>query len=766
MASQLDINQGFKANSPLPLDGRTMKVVTEDGVITSAPFASKAEALLEVPIEYRHIGLTQYILKNGRIVQHQFKNGVADADLVEVFTSNIASVQEYGATGDAVLKADGAITAGDATFTSASSAFVDADAGKGIIIKGAGAAGAELITTIASVTSATTVELAANAATTVSGATFTYGTNDQPAIQTAFNALVEGQTLNFPRGNYFLTSPLTTSVDRTRFTGDGALLIYGKNISAIVISNDHCEVDHLNFRSTGLATANGAAIFLQTAHYNNIHDNRIDEPSANGIAIFAGSSFNQVYKNLINGKLVYTTTGADFSAILLGYADLTPVKGNNIADNTLNGNDSLKCGVALIGAGSYNSFKHNYADGFREYGYLLYESSLQPDYAVIRNSITDNYAINIGSAGSTKAMGIYLQQAHHTNVSRNHCKNCAVSAVYDGLTPGGITLDGCKYVSLCNNIVEDISTDFPAFNINNSFHVNASDNIVSDTFIGFFIRYASYVTLDTNNIVTRQQNIAVEIDTSVSTIAVDISSIPTGLALKITNNTGRCTTTGSAALTIVATAASPAIDWDILNNTFHTNGSGIQASYLLKSNISSRIIGTGGTGVGIQLDANCEDISIYKTTIRRTTGVFDYGINSEALRDKISGDNIISECTVEVLSEHPAISDVETHISPAGVGIEDVAIYLKADGFGQVKFKQRYNTVEDYGLQISVAGTSEFEFTNNGVVFNRLSMAQRDAIVNPADWLTITVTDETAIDAATGVTQQWNPNSLTWKKFN
>ncbi len=63
---------------------------------------------------------------------------------------------------------DAAITSGAATLTSASNPFVAADAGRSIIVRGAGASGADLVTTISVFNSAGNVTLAVNASTTVS----------------------------------------------------------------------------------------------------------------------------------------------------------------------------------------------------------------------------------------------------------------------------------------------------------------------------------------------------------------------------------------------------------------------------------------------------------------------------------------------------------------------------------------------------------------------------------------------------------------------
>lgn len=72
--------------------------------------------------------------------------------------------------------ADAAITSGTVTLTSATAAFTSADVGQSVRVAGAGAAGATLSTTIASVTNATTAVLTgAPAGTTVSAASLAIG---------------------------------------------------------------------------------------------------------------------------------------------------------------------------------------------------------------------------------------------------------------------------------------------------------------------------------------------------------------------------------------------------------------------------------------------------------------------------------------------------------------------------------------------------------------------------------------------------------------
>jgi hypothetical protein len=90
--------------------------------------------------------------------------------LSSTFTAGVTSPTWYvGICGASV--SDGAMTANAATLVCATSTpFVSADASRSIIVRGAGASGADLVTTIATYGSAGTVTLAATAGTTVSGA--------------------------------------------------------------------------------------------------------------------------------------------------------------------------------------------------------------------------------------------------------------------------------------------------------------------------------------------------------------------------------------------------------------------------------------------------------------------------------------------------------------------------------------------------------------------------------------------------------------------
>jgi hypothetical protein len=167
--------------------------------------------------------------------------GAGEASTWRTLTLNV--VTSFGAKGDGVMLADGAVTASSAAFTSASAAFASTDVGKTIAINGAGAAGANLVTTIAAVTSSTSVTLTATAGTTVSGAFYAYGTlNDAAFIAAAAAAghavppAPNGVRLRVPAGVYLISSALNWKIPGLYVEGDGP------NSTAIVQTTDNTPV--------------------------------------------------------------------------------------------------------------------------------------------------------------------------------------------------------------------------------------------------------------------------------------------------------------------------------------------------------------------------------------------------------------------------------------------------------------------------------------------------------------------------------------------
>lgn len=85
------------------------------------------------------------------------------------FKTGLAAPLWYVGTVGAAIS-DAAITSGLAVLTSASNPFAASDATRAIIVRGAGAAGADLVTTILTFTNSGSVTLATNAGTTVTAA--------------------------------------------------------------------------------------------------------------------------------------------------------------------------------------------------------------------------------------------------------------------------------------------------------------------------------------------------------------------------------------------------------------------------------------------------------------------------------------------------------------------------------------------------------------------------------------------------------------------
>ncbi|MFC9821379.1 hypothetical protein ACFWG6_30865 [Streptomyces erythrochromogenes] len=133
----------------------------------------------------------------------------------------VFDVTTYGAVGDVRTATDGAMTSGSAILTCASGPFTAASnpVGKSIIVKGAAANGVtSLVTTISSRQSNTQVTLAANAATTASGALVVWGTDNTDAIQDAVDAaeayLADGNTyaqVYTPPQPFLIAGPLNNT---------------------------------------------------------------------------------------------------------------------------------------------------------------------------------------------------------------------------------------------------------------------------------------------------------------------------------------------------------------------------------------------------------------------------------------------------------------------------------------------------------------------------------------------------------------------------
>lgn len=132
-----------------------------------------------------------------------------------VGSTGIVSVSDYSPAANATRKTvTASIASGAAVLTATGGTFVPGDAGKSIMVPGAGAAGAPLHTTILSYTSATQVTLSNNASTTLSAVAnvvLHYGTNDKTAFDNAAAAAGNGM-VRVPKGNYFIGAATSSAL--------------------------------------------------------------------------------------------------------------------------------------------------------------------------------------------------------------------------------------------------------------------------------------------------------------------------------------------------------------------------------------------------------------------------------------------------------------------------------------------------------------------------------------------------------------------------
>jgi hypothetical protein len=144
---------------------------------------------------------------------------------IQAQTTNCVSVTTYGAKGDAIRTGDGVSTASSSVFTSSSSSFSSADVGKFIEITGAGPQGATLATTIASLNSSTSINLAASASTSGTSLSFIRGTDNTSALT---SALASGNPICVPEGNYVVSGTIS---------GSTPLVINGSGPQSVLLSD-------------------------------------------------------------------------------------------------------------------------------------------------------------------------------------------------------------------------------------------------------------------------------------------------------------------------------------------------------------------------------------------------------------------------------------------------------------------------------------------------------------------------------------------------
>lgn len=271
----------------------------------------------------------------------------------------IYNVKDYGALGDGIYFNDGAVTSTTTAFTSASATFTAGDVGKVITIEGAGAAGVDLTTTIAAYVSATAVTLTVAASTTVSSASFTYGTDDTVGIQAAIDAVgtAGAGTVFFPKGIYIIDGAFSGSGALAQLTLPNVAVTTSQKTKQIKLKGTvfqqlayggpaATEGSILYFTKIGVAGQNGIATYNNTLFFG-VHRSNIlvqleqitfrtvKDPAITPVNLENANQMTVSYVNFDHGYKTSTSSANAYERVIQptgtsSYALKTPLDANHV----------------------------------------------------------------------------------------------------------------------------------------------------------------------------------------------------------------------------------------------------------------------------------------------------------------------------------------------------------------------------------------------------------------------------------------------------
>lgn len=310
--------------------------------------------------------------------------------------NRILDVKDYGAAGNGAFKVDGAITSGSHTLTSASSTFAVSDIGKVIRVVGAGSTSSLLETTISAYISPTSVTLTVAAGTSVTGATFIYGTDDTASIQAA---IIQGQNtglqVKIPTGLYLVTVQLNITAS-VNIIGEGAgSVIAPASGSHGLFINTTLSVILEKFQVFYISTAQAgfAGIVLTSpsgsGNIDSVFRNLTIENAYYGILVEAAAHF------IFDGIKIY---GMGFAGIvaqntLVGDAGDSMIMNCFMEDGTYS-----HYGVFFQSGGGLHIINNNFLE--MSYGvYALIAAGVNSSQLIISENAFDFSASGLGTAG-------------------------------------------------------------------------------------------------------------------------------------------------------------------------------------------------------------------------------------------------------------------------------------------------------------------------------------------------------------------------------
>lgn len=332
-------------------------------------------------------------------------SGAGAAPTVSGFSVNgRINVEAYGAVGDATTGSTFSVTSGSNVVTIAIGArekgCVSSRVGEYIEINGAGASGADLVSTISSCTDTTTAVIATSAGTTVTGTVGTMGRDDTSAVTGAISAAeASGKAVYFPAGKYLVQPGLTIATAPFDMYGDGPTLssmVFERDVAG---TPDGITVTAANGPSTQIHD-----LWFQTAPGGN-GANDLTLSNANGVFVyhdwFDGGACNL---NVVGGSDIWIEH------------NISEVSTNNYCvSGSANGpirllgnvsyHDNLGTGYLISdSAANHVIANNNYDTGSTSDG-VLFNGASNIDFG----TFTQNYS-SVGGGG------IYIQASHNISL--------------------------------------------------------------------------------------------------------------------------------------------------------------------------------------------------------------------------------------------------------------------------------------------------------------------------------------------------------------
>ena len=338
-------------------------------------------------------------------------------------------------------------------------------------------------------------------------------TDDYPSIEKAISQSNGPVKIYFPAGSYLVSQAIATTHEEITFmfSKNAKLIIPNNSSGGIILKNNNCKITGGYFQGNGLSSNDlmkGFGVMLSGVSNCEVLNCTFDK--IGGIDIFLiNAGKNGCVQCLIkNNHIKYPAFSRklvqDAAGIMLGYSGSGYFHTMNlISGNTIDGNETLAHGIALITHGKNNTIIGNSVKNCLRYGIVAYESSYE-DYTLSYTNVINNIVQNIGTPNSEPAsvygMGIYLKGSHYSIVKNNKVTHCLVNTNNQETLPSGaIALNGSTHCTVDSNIISDSHRYGIACSL--SFYSTITNNLIDSVGeSGIYLINTAFNTIKNNKI--------------------------------------------------------------------------------------------------------------------------------------------------------------------------------------------------------------------------------------------------------------------------